>query len=212
MILHLLKEGGRLDALSLASRLEVSAVAVRQHLYGLERDKLVAYEQEQRPLGRPAKVWRLTAAADRFFADGHAELLLGLLRATRLAFGPAGLDRMLRTRAKEQLRSYRSRLPDRGSLRRRLEALASIRTEEGYMAVVETVSSKEFVLCENHCSIGAAARNCAGLCSIELEVFRGALGRSASVERSEHLLAGGRRCAYTVRALGVRSAGRTDGA
>src|SRR3546814_20635446 len=60
------------DAASLARRLGVSAMAVRQHLYDLEAEGLVTHEAEARPVGRPAKLWRLTPAADRFFPDGHA--------------------------------------------------------------------------------------------------------------------------------------------
>lgn len=52
------------------------------------------------------------------------------------------------------------------------------------------------MLVENHCPICAAATACAGFCRSELETFRAVL--SAEVERSEHILAGARRCAYRI--------------
>jgi predicted ArsR family transcriptional regulator len=55
-----------------------------------------------------------------------------------------------------------------------------------------------FLLVENHCPICAAARVCQGFCRSELELFREVLGPGVEVERTEHVLAGGRRCAYRV--------------
>jgi predicted ArsR family transcriptional regulator len=69
------------------------------------------------------------------------------------------------------------------------------------MAAVEAESGTGgggFLLVENHCPICAAARTCQGLCASELEVFRRVLGPDVTVERSDHILAGARRCAYRV--------------
>ena len=55
-----------------------------------------------------------------------------------------------------------------------------------------------FLLVENHCPICVAARSCQALCRDELGVFRDALGPDAQVERTDHLLAGARRCAYRI--------------
>ena len=105
-----LKQEGPQDAAGLARRLGVSAMAVRQHLYDLEAEGLVSHEAEARPLGRPAKLWALTPAADRFFPDGHAEFSVGLINAMKRAFGADGLDKLLKVRAKEQTAAYRARL------------------------------------------------------------------------------------------------------
>ncbi len=54
-IVQLLKQEGRLDAETLAVRLGITAMAVRQHLYALQDEQLVTYQEESRPMGRPAK-------------------------------------------------------------------------------------------------------------------------------------------------------------
>jgi predicted ArsR family transcriptional regulator len=54
-------------------------------------------------------------------------------------------------------------------------------------------------LIENHCPICIAARACQNLCRSELAIFQSVLGADAVVERTEHLLAGARRCAYRIR-------------
>lgn len=196
-IIDLLKQDGPQDAAALGRRLGISAMAVRQHLYDLEGEGLVTHEAEARPVGRPAKLWALTPAADRFFPDGHAEFTVGLINSMKQAFGEAGLDKLLKLRAKEQVAAYKTRLDRQPNLPKKLKALAAIRTEEGYMAEVEKTNGG-YLLVENHCPVCSAAAACTNLCRMELEVFRQALGREHEVKRIDHILAGARRCAYLV--------------
>jgi predicted ArsR family transcriptional regulator len=187
-----------MDAQALAARLHVSAMAVRQHLYALQGEQLVTYHEVPGPLGRPAKRWQLTAEADRLFPEAYAELTLSLLASVREAFGKAGVERLLDLRTRRQIAAYRRRMAGRDSLRQRLEALAAIRTDEGYMAAVQPQADGSFLLVENHCPICAAAVACTGLCGKELEVFQAVLGEGVVIERTEHIVAGARRCAYRV--------------
>src|SRR6266849_1935852 len=124
-ILRLLKQQGPSDSETLAAQLGISAMAVRQHLYALRTQRQVTYREEQRPIGRPAKMWCLTPAANRFFPDAHASLTVNLLNATGETFGAAGVQRLLTRCAKRQIADYRSRIPVRAPLKARLEALVS---------------------------------------------------------------------------------------
>lgn len=202
-VLEQLKLDGPMNAEALAGLLGVSAMAVRQHLYSLAEEGLVDYEEEARPVGRPAKLWQLTPAADSYFPNGHQDLSVGLLGNLRQIFGEAGMDKLLRLRAEEQTDLYRSEIAPNASLRGQLESLAEIRSREGYMAAVEEAGDGEFLLIENHCPVCAAASVCQGLCALELEVFRAVLGEDVAVERTDHILAGARRCAYRVRKAGT---------
>lgn len=197
-IVQILKQEGSLDADTLASRLAVTAMAVRQHLYALQDEQLVTYQEEPRPMGRPAKLWQLTPVADRLFPEGYAELTLSLLDAVRVAFGEAGVARLLEVRTQHQLEAYRQQMKGKRSLNQRLNQLAKIRTHEGYMAEVQARADGSFLLVENHCPICAAATACTGLCAQELEVFKSVLGDQVDVQRVEHIVAGERRCAYEI--------------
>lgn len=199
-ILRLLKQEGPRDAEALASHLGISAMAVRQHLYALHTQKLVTYQEQPRPVGRPAKMWSLTAAADPFFPDGHAGLAVNVLRAAEQTFGEEGVKRVVLQCAQQQIETYRSRIQACGSLRDRLRTLISLRNEEGYMAELRRQPDGSFLLIENHCAISAAARMCPKLCDAELEIFRAILGEGVVTERTEHLIAGARRCVYRIRA------------
>lgn len=201
-LIDLLKQEGPQDAAALARRLGISAMGVRQHLYDLEGEGLVTHEAEARlpghkVVGRPAKLWALTPAADRFFPDGHAEFTVGLINSMKQAFGNDGLDKILKVRAREQVGAYKARIDKQPSLPKKLKTLAEIRTEEGYMAEV-TKTNGGYLLIENHCPVCSAASACTNLCKLELEVFQKSLGREHDVKRIDHILAGARRCAYLV--------------
>ena len=200
-IVKLLKTEGPMDSASLAGRLDVTAMAVRQHLYALQQEKLVTAEERPVPLGRPAKFWALTRDAERLFPDAYAELNAALITSVQDAFGADGMARLLDARGVRQRADYASRIDAAAPLAKRVQQLAKIRADEGYMAEVKR-DGGGFLLIEHHCPICAAATVCQGFCASELDLFRSALGPGVSVERAEHILSGDRRCVYRIAANG----------
>jgi predicted ArsR family transcriptional regulator len=198
-ILYLLKTKGPQAAGALAQRLHLTAMAVRQHLYRFREEGLVKFSNERRPVGRPAQIWRLTERAATRFPESHAELTLEMISAIRAAFGEEGLNRLLQERTRRQLRDYRERMKSAGSgLLERVRALSEIRSAQGYMSECAARPDGTILLAENHCPICVAADSCQGLCREELSLFREVLGKKTSVERTDHILAGARRCAYVI--------------
>jgi predicted ArsR family transcriptional regulator len=200
----MLKSQGPGTAAAMAQHIGISAMAVRQHLYALAQEGLVEASARPSGVGRPTKHWHLMDAADTFFPQGYAELTADLMNAMREAFGEAGLERIVAVRTQKQIASYGAQMDTAADLAGRLAALAAIRTREGYMAHVEA-GDGGYVFAENHCPICAAARSCTGLCAAELTLFQSVLGREATVERTEHILHGARRCAYKVTPRGDRT-------
>ena len=198
-VLYVLKTKGAQTAAHIAKRLGVTPMAVRQHLAVLEGEKLVDFTDDRRKVGRPARLWRLTPNASDQFPDHHAELAVGMLQAIERTFGEEGIERLTQERTRQQAESYRARMPGpNASLEERVAALARIRREEGYMAESRHNRDGTIELVENHCSIANAARLCPKLCGGELSLFRTLLGDSVSVERTEHILSGGRCCSYRI--------------
>jgi predicted ArsR family transcriptional regulator len=200
-IVKLLKTEGAMASASLAARLRVTPMAVRQHLYALQQEKLVSADERPVPLGRPAKYWRLTRDADRLFPDAYAELNVALIDALGDAFGPAGVQRLLDARLTRQQADYSARIPASAPLGKKVQQLARVRSEEGYMAEVKRDGRAGFLFIENHCPICAAATACQGFCVTELDLFRKVLGPGVIVERAEHIVSGDRRCAYRIAAV-----------
>jgi predicted ArsR family transcriptional regulator len=196
-ILLQLKMRGATTAMALGERLELTPMAIRQHLANLKDEGLVTFREQKANVGRPARHWELTPKGEGRFPDTHADLTVELLRAMRESLGDDALREVVRTRYRKTLAQYRERVGQAATLDDRVRILARLRDGEGYMAAVEDCDDGSYLLVENHCPICAAATECQGFCEDELELFRHVLG--ASVTRESHVLAGARRCAYRVR-------------
>jgi predicted ArsR family transcriptional regulator len=196
-LLHALKATGAQSAATLARRLGVTAVAVRQMLARLLAEGLVTFEDRRTSVGRPKRHWRLSDKGHGRFPDSHAGLTLELLNATEAVFGTKGLERLIAHREASTLALYRQRLAGARSLAERVRRLAKIRTSEGYMAEARR-DGDAMLLIENHCPICVAAKRCQSLCRSELGVFEAALGADVWIERLDHIVAGARRCAYRI--------------
>jgi len=194
---RLLKQQGAMDSAAMARRLKLTPMAVRQHLYELQTEKMVIAEERKVPLGRPAKHWQLTREADRLFPDAYAELSVALIGAMQQTLGADSMQRVLDARFGQMQAAYQKRIDAAAPIAAKLKELARIRTEEGYMAEVRR-DGDAYLFIENHCPICAAANSCQGLCLSELELFQSVLGPAAHIERTEHIIAGNRRCVYRI--------------
>jgi predicted ArsR family transcriptional regulator len=181
----------------LGRQLGISGEAARQQLLRLEDQGLVESRPIVRGVGRPLAMWHLTAAAERRFPDAHAQLTVDLLAMIRDELGQPALNQIISARETETRASYHRRLESEATIEERVTRLAEIRSEEGYMAEVEHTADG-FLLVENHCPICAAATSCQDFCRAELNVFQDVLGPGVTVERTEHIPHGARRCAYRI--------------
>ncbi len=199
-ILFLLKTRGPLPNAAIAQALDMTAEAARQQLQKLLAAGLIEGHQDTTSgVGRPRQNWALTEAGNRRFPDAHAQLTVQLIGSIRQLFGEEGLDRLIGQRECEARATYQQRCNGQ-TLAERLEQLARVRTEEGYMARVER-DGDAWRLIEDHCPICAAARTCQGFCRSELQLFQEVAGPQALVHREEHLLDESRRCVYRITPL-----------
>lgn len=197
-ILFSLKTLGPRAIGDLGAELDITPEAARQHLVRLQDQGLVQTSQERQPKGRPKKLWRLTEAGHARYPDKHGQLTVDLIRTVRATFGEAGLEKLIEAREADTLAIYHDALSGAKSLVEKVERLAAIRSNEGYMAEWNEAPDGSLTLIENHCPICAAAATCQNFCRAELEIFNTVLGPDCTVERTEYILAGARRCAYRV--------------
>ena len=196
-LLKLLKMRGPQTLAELGCEAGVCGEAVRQQLNRLAADGLVVATAQPRGVGRPAQVWSLTPAANARFPDAHADLTAQLVRLIKTELGEGTLEKLLDARAAESQANYAAAVQGAESLGDKVKRLADARTREGYMADV-LPEGEGFLLVENHCPICVAATACKSFCRTELDTFRAVLGPDVSVERTEHIVSGDRRCAYRI--------------
>jgi len=194
-----LKMQGTLSSAALGRQLGITGEAARQQLLRLADEGLVVSSSAPSGVGRPTQNWSLTSAAQSRFPDTHAALTVQILDIIRTSLGEAALDIVVSRREDETRAAYERAMSDCASLRERVAALAQLRCDEGYMADWQEIEDGSILLVENHCPICAAATSCQGFCRAELQAFRTVLGPSAKIERTEHIVNGGRRCTYVIR-------------
>lgn len=188
----------------MAESLGISAMAVRQHLQELEDEGSVCSNEQVSGVGRPSKLWKLTAYAEReHFPDGHRELSVDLIEGLSEVLDEDGLEKVLDGRRKRQATDYRERFRGLSTVWQKAQALAALRSAEGYMAEARQVGEGVIELIENHCPVCDAASKCALLCSNELALFRELMGKDVAVDRTEHIMGGSRRCVYRIENAGV---------
>jgi predicted ArsR family transcriptional regulator len=199
-LMRRLKQHGPMTTHELAANLAISHEAVRQQLDRLQRGEWIAAETRRGAVGRPNRRWSLLPKADGLFPDAHAEMTVRLIEAVRTELGEPALDRLVQAHEHQTKAAYAAELAGSIDLRERVARLAAIRSREGYMAEWKDEAGG-FLIVENHCPICAAARACQGFCRAEQAVFAAVLGPDVAVERTDHILAGARRCAYRITAV-----------
>jgi len=190
-----LKRMQPLTAKELAAGLGVSLNAARHHLKELEAEGLVRYERENRGVGAPVFLYRLSPAGEALFPRRYEEALNGLLDHL--------VEREGREAAVALLQGYFGTIAQRltGVLEGtpaedRLKVVARALSDEGYMAE-GTADAAGGTLTEHNCAISAVAARFPEICAAEAQFLADVL--KADVARREHMLSGCTICQYHVR-------------
>lgn len=198
-VLFHLKTRGSCTTKEIAAQFAITHMGAHKVLQGLLENGLVKFEDVASGRGRPKRNYELSEAGHARFPDRHSDLTVELIKNVRDTFGEEGLSKIIEVREHQQLDRYSALKSDK--LKPKVEHLAKMRAAEGYMAHVEEAAENEFLLIEDHCPICAAAETCQGFCRSELNIFEKILGPDVKITREEHILSGGRRCAYRIVAL-----------
>ena len=194
----MIKTSGSLSVGEMAKRLGITEMAVRRHLNTMERDGLVETTLSRQAMGRPTHVYSLTEESEFLFPKNYHGLTLDLLEEL-VADSPEHTDvvgRLFELRKNKLLRRYEERMKQE-SMQQKVEALAHIQNENGYMVAWEHDEvSGGYVIDEFNCPISQVANRFNHACQSELELFKQLLG--ANVERVECLAKEGKRCRYLI--------------
>ncbi len=199
-ILHSLKTRGPQSVRILSRQLEMTTMGVRHHLADLNELGLAhQMPAERQHRGRPVSLWKLTDKGHAWFPNSGAALARELIQVADLCWGDDGVERLVEERTGRVEQRYREAMrgPD-DDLHEKVGHLVNLRSADGYMAGVRLLPDG-WLLVQNHCPIQACAENCPHFCKSEQDMFQQLLGAGASVERTDHLLAGDRRCAWRIR-------------
>lgn len=195
-ILNVLKRSEGLTADQLATHLGITSMAVRKHIAALEAEGLIDSLIERRPVGRPARVYRLSEHSDTLFPRQYDALAVDLLIDLAAMDGPGKLDLLFNRRADRTYEYLEQRLSTARTFDERVQALAEGMDELGYLADWERTGPGTYVVNQYNCAIQRIATAFPQVCFYELETYRRLL--DADVRRSCHLASGDHVCCYVI--------------
>jgi len=202
-ILEHLKRSGPASIPDFARAFALSPETVRAHVRALAEGGWV-HEAGRRSegRGRPERVWALTREAERLFPRREAEILQGLAAYLGETGQEQVLAAFLERFASERRLAAAERLVDLEG-RARLDEVARILTDEGYMAEVQDGGEgapPRLRLC--NCPMRDLVDITRAPCKAEIAFVRDLVGESLA--RVEYIPDGGSACAYAVGGGGKR--------
>jgi predicted ArsR family transcriptional regulator len=184
----------------LAERVGASRTGVLQQLRALEEARLVSRQTVRHGVGRPRHLYDVTAEAQDLFPSNYDGLAAGLLAAIEAVGGDDLLDQIFSARRRQLGDLVRGRMAERigpdASLLDRVQELAVIQGDQGYIADTVLGADGTIRLREHNCAIYHIAAGSPAACQAELELFSEVLG--AEVVREQHIASGNRCCTYRV--------------
>jgi DeoR family suf operon transcriptional repressor len=194
-LLIALRRAGEVGAEELADGLRITPGAVRQQLRALAGRELVVHRDVAAGPGRPRRLYSLGPKAQALFPSAHGELGSELLAYVEDE-DPALLGRVFERRRRARVLDAQGRLRGR-DFAGRVEELARILDEAGYLADFERRDDGSFRITEHNCAILAVARRHGHACTTELSFLREVLP-GATIERVSHIASGGHACVYVI--------------
>lgn len=194
-ILTTLKKRGELTATELAEALGMTSVAVRHQLTHLQAEDLVEQHVTRRPVGRPVAVYILTSLADELFPKQYEDFATSILNQIAELDGDEKINRIFHTRAALLEKEYSEKLTGL-SLERKIEGLTELLRDDDGMAESFKVPGG-YELHIYNCVLSRVVSLFPQACAEEMEMIERLLG--ATVERTEHMTSGSRRCVYFIR-------------
>ncbi len=195
-LLLLLKQRPDLSLAEIARARKISKVAALHHLSALEDQGLVERSYARESVGRPAVHFRLSQRSADLFPQAYTQMSLTALDYIQRHLGRDAVVGMLQERSREVAEQGRPRLADR-DLRSRVEELARIRAEGGYMAEVGGRRGEVVEMREHNCPVLAIAGRYPEACEVERRMFESML--KADVSTSHRVVAGDPVCRFLIR-------------
>lgn len=203
-ILGILLKQSRANALNLAQSLEISPQAIRRHLKDLLAEGLIELEgtESLKDLGRPQHFYRLTQQGRDRLPNSYDQFAIDLLSSLLENLTTDQADQVLGSQWHHKGLLYRQAIGD-GSLAERLDLLAELRRQEGY--VTEWSPWHEgYIFTEYNCAIAQVAASYPHICTHELEMFSVALP-DCVVKRTHWLIEGEHRCGYLIESIASKA-------
>jgi predicted ArsR family transcriptional regulator len=169
-------ENGPSTASTLSQRLSLTPAGIRRHLDLLVADGILEARDPRvgstRGRGRPSKVFLMTDEGRSQFEHSYDDLAVAALKFMATHSGDHLVTAFAESRAED---IERKATPYLAKSAKKIDALATFLTEQGYAASVEKRGTGEEI-CQHHCPIAHVAAQYPQLCEAETQAFSRLLG------------------------------------
>jgi predicted ArsR family transcriptional regulator len=169
-------ENGPSTASTLSQRLALTPAGIRRHLDLLVADGILEARDPRvgstRGRGRPSKVFLMTDEGRSQFEHTYDDLAVAALKFMAAHSGDHLVTAFAESRAED---IERKATPFLAKRTKKIDALATFLTEQGYAASVEKRGTGEEI-CQHHCPIAHVAAQYPQLCEAETQAFSRLLG------------------------------------
>jgi DeoR family transcriptional regulator, suf operon transcriptional repressor len=193
-IIHLIKQNGFSSMSKLASSLEISSEAVRQHLLQLEKDGWISRYSENNGIGRPVLNYQLTEAGEHLFKKSYDHLTIEILDTLSSELGRDALKKVLSSMIEDRISKWEPKLKGLNTIER-LNALKDFYSNDDSNMEIEN-KSNSYTLIERNCPFHNVAMERPILCSVTVSVLTHLLG--CSIKRVKRLQNGDGCCAFQI--------------
>lgn len=193
-ILQSLLRKPRITINEIAEAVGINAISVRHHLSNLEKEGLIAAEEERHGVGRPRLVYSLTQDGMERFPTKYLRLTTKLLAQMKETLPAPAVANLFSQVAEEMAHEYSEQVKDM-SMEERLDFVKDMLAQEGFTVEWEK-KGKEYQIHEISCpyyQIGVAHPE---VCTVDQTLISKML--ALPVSKVQCILNGGAHCTYVV--------------
>lgn len=197
MLLNILKRHHELTMKEIMEHFSISEIAVRRHLHELVQQGFVKRISNKQEIGRPFYTYLLTDKGHSTFPNQDDTLPLELLEDLESLYGEQAVTDVLgkwKDREKEMLQEaiYTSDFDEK------IEKVAKIRHEHGYMVEVEKTDRNDYVMKYFNCPVATVACAYKQLCVKEKDIFE-ELFTNSEIRAESMITKGDHLCKWTIK-------------
>ncbi|MFG6117010.1 helix-turn-helix transcriptional regulator [Halobacillus sp. MO56] len=196
MILLLLKKNKSLTIAELAEKVAISEIAVRKHIHFLEHNNLVKARVVRQPIGRPVNYYELSVKGQEAFTNHYESFSVELLNDIEKLYGKTMVYELFNHRSERIEEEYKRHMTSE-SFQARVEELAEIQEQKGYMVELEKQNDKAYTLKQYNCPIWNIAQHYKSICGHEVKLFSDVLADS-DVRAEKTMISGEACCTFQI--------------
>lgn len=194
-IIMLLKKNSLQSVAQLSEQMNITPMAVRQHLMGLEKQGIITYKPKKSGIGRPVFLYSLTEKARDIFPKSYSDFVREMLSIVEDEGGRKKVDRLFRLHKERAEASKSKSLSSHEGLDGKVSELAVMLDDEGFMVELEEDKDK-YLLKQFNCPLASVASDYPEVCKYEIQLYSDLLGKG--LDRLECQVDGAPACVYSI--------------